>query len=242
MACEGVNLKKTSFQITAEKTQFSSRWSLDSGREEHRQQSVVVVTPQAASLCLVGNLFRWETHMLKACLGTEPLNHTDLVQSLTGFFGLIASQVLAAEKPWQVKSSTIQTKVSGEESKQGNAMVVRWISKASAWSVLGGEMSQPTSEQASATLAWIGIHNALGPDDPNNLNRGPRGLQLSNQKDIFFPSPNTLNKNLPATVLNLNRDLQVQESVADSSISQKDLFLKLWNLCHAAHRDSFSEK
>lgn len=106
------------------------RWVSRSRRESTRHQEVISwfnlwgtktaswrsTYSREANLCLVGNLFKWETHILNACLRTSPLNQTVLVHNFTAFLGLIASQVREDENPWQVKSSTIQWKESAGES------------------------------------------------------------------------------------------------------------------------------
>ena len=65
------------------------------------QHCLGTFSPHDASLIRVGNLFRVASHMLKACLGTAPLNQTIEAQFLVVPRRRSTSQVLAAEKPTQ---------------------------------------------------------------------------------------------------------------------------------------------
>ena len=106
--CLGANLESASDQIWELNLHLRNKWSLTSSSTLHRQQHLLIFNPQEASLALVGSLFKFASHMLKACLGTAPLNHTVVDHALEVLRGRRTSHVRAEEKPLQTLSFTTQ--------------------------------------------------------------------------------------------------------------------------------------
>ncbi|KAF3610436.1 hypothetical protein DY000_02049812 [Brassica cretica] len=103
MLCEADKMFKTQFFWVegADAAETRSQERSSSHVRKAKQQAVCMFKPQEASLTFVGSRLRFASHMLKACLGTAPLNHTDLAHTFSSARGLTASQVFEEEKPLQ---------------------------------------------------------------------------------------------------------------------------------------------
>lgn len=154
---------------------------------EQIQHVVWICKPQEASRHLLGNMFKFVTHMWKACLWVASVNQICLAMSWISARWCSTSQVFAEEKTWLASQFVEQPNKSGPQSIVGSRKFDRKAWRETSLSDLGWGSLQPRAFQALATLASIWLLKLWDPSLPKTWMRGSKGVQLSNQKLVVVP-------------------------------------------------------
>lgn len=218
---------KTESHTSSEKGQCKRRWSRVSISELQRGHSGAICIPQLKRRDLTGNLLRFATQKVKACLGTEYLNQTALYQFFFSAEGLRWCQVSFVEKLDEERFPASQEYLSSPWRWEGGWVAWRWfLSMIMLWlrDLRDGSL-QPLSWLASETVSSIEIPRVEGPLLPIKSIRGPKGDQLSYQKLAERPSPTLQVMSGFANCLREIMDFHIQLELFCASVDQKfDLF------------------